>query len=147
MADLPTAVLFACTMNSIRSPMAEGILKHLHGRQIYVDSVGVHAQEVSGFAVEVMAEIGIDISRHRAKSFRDLEDTSYDVVISLSPEAQHSAVELTRTMACELEYWPTFDPSIASGSRDARLEVFRRVRDELMAHIKERFPVERPERA
>jgi protein-tyrosine-phosphatase len=142
MAGLPAAVLFACTLNAIRSPMAEGLLKHLHGRRIYVDSAGVHAEQVSGFAVEAMNEIGIDISGHRAKRIAELADTSYDLVISLSPEAQHAAVELTRTMACELEYWPTYDPSIASGSREARLAVYRRIRDELRARIEDRFRVE-----
>ena len=85
--DLPGAVLFACTENALRSPMAESILKHFHGRQIYVDSVGVRAGEVDGFAVEVLDEIGIDLSRHRSKSFDVLEDEFYDLIITLSPEA------------------------------------------------------------
>jgi protein-tyrosine-phosphatase len=139
MASRPSAVLFACTMNEVRSPMAESILKFLHGRDIYVDSVGVHAGEINGFAIEVMDEIGIDLSAHKSKRFADLEDTSYDLVISLTPEAQHSAVELTRWMACEVEYWPTFDPTLISGSREARLDAFRQVRDDLMTRIKARF--------
>ena len=141
MARLPSSVLFACTYNSIRSPMAEALLKHLHGRRIYVDSVGVREAEIDPFAVVVMEEIGIDISRHRAKTFDDLEDTSFDLVVSLSPEAQHSAVELTRTMACEVEFWNTFDPSIVEGSRERRLDAYREVRDGLMRRIRERFPV------
>ncbi len=136
----PTAVLFCCTMNAIRSPMAEGLLKHLHGTEIFVDSVGVRGFEVNGFAVEVMAELDIDISTHAAKSFEDLEDSSFDLVISLSPEAQHKAVELTRFMACEVELWHTLDPSVIEGSREARLEAFRGVRDELMERLKGRFP-------
>ena len=96
MSDLPGAVLFACSENALRSPMAESILKHLHGHRIYVDSVGVRAGELEGFAVEVLYEIGIDLSRHRSKSFDDLEDEYYDLIISLSPEAQHRAVELTQ---------------------------------------------------
>lgn len=141
MADLPSAVLFACTFNEIRSPMAEGILKHLHGHHIYVDSVGVRAgNEVDPFAVAVMDEIGIDLSNHRTKTFDDLEDTSYDLVVSLSPEAQHKAVEMTRTMACEVEFWPTFDASIIEGGREERLAAYRLVRDELLAKIKRRFP-------
>ena len=139
MASRPSAVLFACTMNEVRSPMAEGILKFLHGRHIYVDSVGVHAGEVNGFAVEVMDEIGIDLAAHKSKTFSDLEDSSFDLVVSLTPEAQHSAVELTRWMACEVEYWATFDPTLISGSREVRLDAFRQVRDELMTRIKERF--------
>jgi len=140
MADFPSAVLFSCTMNSIRSPMAEGILKFLHGHQIYVDSVGVRAGAIDEFAVVVMEEIGIDLSKHNSKTFDDLEDSSYDLVITLSPEAQHKAMEMTRTMACEVEFWNTFDPSIIEGRRDARLDAYRQVRDELMRRIKDRFP-------
>jgi protein-tyrosine-phosphatase len=140
MARLPSSVLFACTFNSIRSPMAEALLKHLHGRRIYVDSVGVREGAVDPFAVAVMDEIGIDISRHRAKSFDELEDTSYDVVVSLSPEAQHSAVELTRTMACDVEFWPMFDPTAVEGSREEMLNAYRMVRDQLRRRILERFP-------
>jgi protein-tyrosine-phosphatase len=139
MAAGPTAVLFACTHNAIRSPMAEGLLKHLARNRIYVDSVGVRPGALDPFAVEVMDEIGIDIARHRPKSFDDLEDESFDEVISLSPEAQHRAVEMTRAMACEVVFWNTLDPSVVEGSRDARLDVFRAVRDELVRKIKARF--------
>ena len=142
MVELPSAVLFACTNNSIRSPMAEAILKFLHGRTVYVDSVGVHEREVDGFAIAVMDEIGIDISRHKPKTFEMLEDSSFDVVISLSPQAQHKAVEMTRVMACEVEFWRTFDPSmIDDASREVRLQAYREVRDQLMARIKARFPL------
>jgi protein-tyrosine-phosphatase len=141
MARLPSSVLLACTLNSIRSPMAEALLKHLHGRRIYVDSVGVRAGEVDPFAVAVMDEIGIDISKHRTKAFDDLEDTSFDLVISLSPEAQHSAVELTRTMACDVEFWPMFDPTAVEGSREEMLEANRTVRDQLRKRLLERFPL------
>ena len=140
MGDLPSAVLFACTNNALRSPMAEAILKHLHGRQVYVDSAGVRAREVDGFAVAVMDEIGIDLSQHHAKTFDDLEDTSFDEVITLSPEAQHRAVEMTRVMACEVVFWNTFDPSVIEGSREVRLDAYRQVRDQLLQRIKERFP-------
>src|SRR3546814_471258 len=112
MGDLPEAVLFACTQNSVRSPMAESLLKHLLGHRIYVDSVDVRGRELDPFVIEVMDEIGIDLSRHRPKSFDNLEDTSFDLIISLSPEAQHQAVELTRTMACDVEFWNTFDPTL-----------------------------------
>jgi len=142
MTDLPTAVLFACTMNSVRSPMAEGILKHLHGHKIYVDSAGVRQGEIDGFVIEVMDEIGIELSKHNAKTFDDLEDSFFDVVISLSPEAQHKAVEMTRVMACEVEFWNTFDPTIIEGSRETRLDAYRQVRDQLMAKIKDHFPIQ-----
>ncbi len=142
MVDLPSAVLFACTMNSIRSPMAEGILKFLHGSRIYVDSAGVRQGKIDGFTIAVMDEIGIDMSGHKSKTFEDLEDAYYDVVIPLSPEAQHRAVEMTRVMACEVEFWNTFDPSIIeSEDRETRLQAYRQVRDQLMERIKERFPI------
>lgn len=142
MADLPNAVLFACSLNSVRSPMAEGLLKHLLGHRIYVDSVGVRAAEINPFAVSVMEEIGIDLSKHRPKAFDGLEDTSYDLIITLSPEAQHQAVELTRTMACEVEYWPTFDPTIVEGSRETCLTAYREVREGLQRHIEDRFALD-----
>ncbi len=141
MADTPGAVLFCCTMNSVRSPMAEAILKHLHGHRVFVDSVGVRRREIDGFAVAVMEEIGIELARHRPKSFDDLEDSFFDAVISLSPEAQHRAVEMTRTMACELVFWNTFDPSMVEGSRETRLDAYRQVRDQLMQRILDRYPV------
>ena len=139
MADLPGAVLFCCTMNAVRSAMAEGLMKHLYGRMIYIDSVGVRRGELDHFAVAAMDEIGIDITRHRSKSFDDLDDDSYDLIISLSPESQHSAVEMTRTMACEVEFWNTFDPTYVEGSRETRLAAYRQVRDGLMTRIKDRF--------
>ena len=141
MSRLPSSVLFACTFNSIRSPIAEALLKHLHGQRIYVDSVGVRATEIDPFAVAVMDEIGIDVARHRSKTFDDLEDTSFDLVVSLSPEAQHSAVELTRTMACEVEFWPMLDPTAVEGSREEMLGAYRTVRDQLRRRLLERFPL------
>src|SRR5687768_4050557 len=141
MGSQPGSVLFCCTHNSIRSPMAEGLLKYLHGRRIFVDSVGVRAQEIDGFVIAVMDEIGIDMSKHRPKTFDDLEDTSFDLIVSLSPEAQHSAVEMTRTMACDVEFWPTMDPSVIEGTREERLDAYRDVRDKLMERIRERFPL------
>ena len=122
--------------------MAEALLKHLLGHRVYVDSAGVRAGEVDPFAVEVIEELGIDLSRHKSKSFDDLEDTSYDLIISLSPEAQHKAVELTRTMACEVEFWMTMDPSIIEGNREMRLDAYRAVRDQLKKRIEERFQMD-----
>tara|TARA_B100000686_G_C16117972_1_gene631197 strand:+ start:188 stop:595 length:408 start_codon:yes stop_codon:yes gene_type:complete len=129
-------------MNSVRSPMAEAILKFLHGTHIYVDSVGVRSKEIDGFAITVMDEIGIDLSLHKAKTFDDLEDNYYDLVITLSPEAQHRAVEMTRVMACTIEFWNTFDPSILSNEdRDSRLNAYRQIRDQLIKRIKAKFPI------
>lgn len=140
MGELPGSVLFCCTANALRSPMAESILKHLHGRRIFVDSVGLRPAPLDPFAVAVMDEIGIDMTRHRSKSFDDLADSSFDLIVSLSPEAQHHAVEMTRTMACDVEFWNTLDPSIIEGNRETRLEAYRQVRDSLMKRIEERFP-------
>lgn len=140
MNGLPHAVLYSCTMNAVRSPMAEGIMKHYYGHRVYVDSVGVRLGDPDAFVVAVMEEIGIDLSRHRPKTFDQLEDTSYDLVISLSPDAHHRAVELTRTMACELEYWQTFDATVVTlGSRKTILDAYRGVRDSLHERILRRF--------
>ncbi len=137
-----SSVLFTCTFNAVRSPMAAALFKRRFGKRFYVDSVGLRPGETDPFMVSVMAELGEDLSRHRPKVFDELEDTSFDLVISLSPEAHHRAVEMVRTMACEVEYWQTFDPTILEGSRDARLDGFRQVRDGLAARIEKRFPVE-----
>ncbi len=142
MSELPGAVLFACTLNAIRSPMAEGIMKYLHGRQVYVQSCGMRSGDLDAFAVAVMDEIGIDISRHVPRAFEQLEDACFDLVISLSPEAQHHAVELTRHNATELEFWNMPDPSLSNGSREQVLEGYRQLRDRLMQRIVERFPTE-----
>jgi protein-tyrosine-phosphatase len=150
---LPGAVLFACNFNQVRSPIAEALLKRLVGDRVYVDSCGlkrpamVHddvadedvAAGVDPFADAVMAEVGCDLSRHRPKTFEDLEDSSFDLVISLTPEAQHRSVELARGRAAEIEYWPTQDPTLTEGSREARLEAYRQVRDALARRIAERF--------
>jgi len=138
-AALPSAILFACSMNSVRSPMAEAILKHLHGQRIFVDSVGVRPGEHDPFVDAVMDEIGIDVSKHRVKIFEQLDDDYFDLIITLSPEAHHKALEMTRTMACEVEYWPTNDATAVDGSRDTRLDAYRAVRDALLKRITERF--------
>jgi protein-tyrosine-phosphatase len=150
---LPGAVLFACNLNQVRSPIAEALLKRLAGDRIYVDSCGlkrpsvVHddvrdedvAAPVDPFVEVVMAELGCDVTHHRPKTFSDLEDSSFDLVISLTPEAQHRSVELARGRATDIEYWPTQDPTLSDGSREARLAAYREVRDALAARIAERF--------
>ncbi len=143
MIDLPGAVLFVCDHNAIRSPMAEGLLKSVLGHRVFVDSVGVmNAEEPDHFMVSVMDELGVDMSRHRPKAFDDLEDESeaFDLVVTLTPAAQHRALELTRYASMDVEYWMTFDPSSIEGSRDVRLDAYRRVRDLLRERILERFP-------
>ena len=145
---LPDAVLFCCNFNQVRSPMAEGILKALVGTRIFVDSCGlkqgrfdpdVDDMEIDPLAAaEVMRELGVELVRHHAKTFDELEDDSFDLVISLTPEAQHRAVELARGRSAEIEYWPTLDPTLTEGSRESRLEAYRHVRDSLSARIAER---------
>jgi protein-tyrosine-phosphatase len=146
-ATRPLAVLFACGLNSVRSPIAAGLLAQLFGRAIYVGSAGVRKGELDPFAVAVMAEIGIDISRHKPLTFEELEDLeglSFDLIVTLSPEAYHRALELTRTDAVDVEYWPTPDPTDVEGSRAQRLDAYRQVRDELLRRIRERFAGQRP---
>ena len=140
MADLPQAVLFACNINSVRSPMAEALVKLLYGFEIYVDSCGVAPKpDLDPFVVEVIDELGGDLSHHRPKSFADLVDTSFDLVISLTPEAHHQALKLAEGKAMEAVYWPTPDPTGASGSREQILDAYRQARDYLKARIVERF--------
>jgi len=138
----PHAVLFACGLNAVRSPMAAGLCRELFGKQIYVASAGVQKGELDPFVVAVMDEIGIDISRHRPTTFEELDELeglSFDLIVTLSPPAHHKALELTRTLAADVEYWPTVDPTATEGSREQRLDAYRAVRDQLLAHIRERF--------
>jgi protein-tyrosine-phosphatase len=144
MNAVPGSVLFSCTFNAVRSPMAEAMLKHFHGKHIYVDSAGVRGGVIDPFVIAVMDEIGIDVRKHRAKTFDDLADSSFDLVVSLSPEAQHRAVEMTRIMACDVEYWVTMDPTAVEGSRESRLAAYREVRDALKRRILARFPLPTP---
>jgi len=139
--ELPAAVLFACTMNAVRSPMAAAILSHLAARRVYCVSAGVRAGQQDPFVVAVMEEIGIDVSRHAPQTLADLNDTSFDLIVTLSPEAHHQALELTRTMAVDVEYWPTFDASlmVGRGNREQVLASYRQVRDQLFMKIKKRF--------
>jgi protein-tyrosine-phosphatase len=136
------AVLFACGFNAVRSPIAAGLFAQVFGRTIYVGSAGVRKGELDPFAVAVMAEIGVDISRHKPVTFEELEDwegLNFDLIVTLTPQAHHRALELTRTSAVEVEYWPTPDPSAAEGSRAQRLDAYRELRDQLLARIRERF--------
>lgn len=148
-AGPPSAVLFACNFNRVRSPMAEALLKRLAGDRIFVDSCGlkrapdfVDPEErltVDPLAQDVMAEVGCDLSAYKTKTFDELEDDSFDLVISLTPEAQHRAVEMARGRAAEIEYWPIHDPTLTEGSRLVRLDAYRLVRDSLAHRIARRF--------
>ncbi len=140
----PAAVLFACNHNRVRSPMAEALLRRVAGNRIYVDSCGLKTGDVEGGAVDpfvsaVMAEVACDLADYRPKTFDELNDDSFDLVISFTPEAQHRAVEMTRGRAVEIEYWPVYDPTLTEGSREVRMAAYREVRDALAARIAERF--------
>ncbi|MDE0796800.1 MAG: arsenate reductase ArsC [Alphaproteobacteria bacterium] len=139
MTDLPSSILFVCSENALRSPMAEALTKHRFGTAVFVDSAGIRDGELDPMASAVMDEIGVDLSRHKSKRLDDLMDTSFEIVVTLSPEAQHKAIELTRVTASEVEYWPTPDPSVAEGHREARLAAYRDLRDYLIKRIEVRF--------
>src|SRR5215469_9807746 len=138
----PQAVLFACGLNSVRSPMASALFRHMFGPSVYVGSAGVRKGELDPFAVAAMDEVGLDIAKHRPLTFEELEDwegLNFDLIVTLAPEAHHKALELTRTLAADVEYWPTPDPTAIEGSREQRLDAYRAVRDQLLAHIRQRF--------
>jgi protein-tyrosine-phosphatase len=138
--SLAHAVLFVCNLNTIRSPMAQGLMERRFAKRIWTRSCGVRPGEtVDPFAVTAMDELGVDISRHRPEGFDDLDDMNFDLIITLTPEAHHRALDLTRTIAADVEYWPTYDPSLAQGSREQRLGEYRAVRDALDARIAARF--------
>jgi protein-tyrosine-phosphatase len=141
--NIPDAVLFACSMNAVRSPMAAGILRYLAGRSIYVESAGVRTGKHDPFVTIVMDEIGIDVSRHSPVAINDLHDTNFDLIITLTPEAHHQALELTRSMSVDVDYWPTLDPTFVTGNREQVLQSYRTCRDTLFRHIKEFFNIDR----
>jgi protein-tyrosine-phosphatase len=141
-ARTPQAVLFACGHNAVRSPMAESLLQQMFPHGLYVRSAGVKKGELDPFVVAVMAELGQDVSHHRPKTFEELEDwegLNFDLIITLSPEAHHKALDLTRTVAADVEYWPTHDPTGTEGSRDQKLAAYREVCDGLLLRIRRRF--------
>jgi protein-tyrosine-phosphatase len=141
-AGQPQAVLFACGQNSVRSPMAEALLRQFVPRTVYVKSAGVKKGELDPFAVATMAEFGHDIAQHKPTTFEELdawEGLNFDLIITLSPEAHHKALELTRSSAVEVEYWPTRDPTGQHGNREQQLAAYREVADALMQRIRKRF--------
>jgi protein-tyrosine-phosphatase len=137
--SIPGAVLFACSMNAVRSPVAELLAKHLVPGKFYIQSAGVRAGEPDPFTVAIMEEMGLDLAKHRPRTFEDIEDSFFDLIITLAPEAHHRALEMTRDQAVEVEYWPTADPTLVQGSREPILEAYRSMRDGLAMRIKKRF--------
>lgn len=142
-APRPSAVLFACTQNAVRSPMAEALARHYFGREIYFASAGLKRGELDPFAVAAMEEIGIDLARHRPHTFEDLEDANFDLIVTLSPESHHKALEFTRALAVDVVYWPTLDATAATGARETILDAYRAVRDSLAKRILALLSVER----
>ena len=142
MAARPQSVLFACTLNTVRSPMAEAIARHYFGRTLYIQSAGVTKGTIDPFTIAVLEEIGIDASKHKPRTIEELDDwegLNFDLIISLSPEAHHKALDLTRTVSADVEYWPLPDPSLTQGSRDQMLDAYRAVRDQLVQKITARL--------
>ena len=138
----PQSVLFACGQNSVRSPMAASLLHAMFPNTLYVRSAGVKKGELDPFAVVVMSELGQDISAHKPTTFEELDDwegLNFDLIITLSPEAHHKALDLTRTLAADVEYWPTMDPARTEGNREQKLAAYREVCDSLLARIRRRF--------
>jgi protein-tyrosine-phosphatase len=136
------SVLFVCSRNAVRSPIAEAITRHFFGRSLYIRSAGVREGEPDPFMQAVLDEIGIDARAHKPQTVEELDDwegLNFDLAITLSPEAHHRALELTRTLSIDVEYWPTPDPTLEGGSRERVLEAYRAVRDGLEARIVERF--------
>jgi protein-tyrosine-phosphatase len=136
---LPSAVLFICTQNAIRSPMAAALMHAAFGSKVYVASAGIRAGDPDPFVGLVMDEVGLDLTRHRPHSVDDLADSAFDLAVTLSPEADAYARDLAKTMAIAVEYWPTPDPSLAQGSREQMLEAYRDVRRGLEKRVRERF--------
>ena len=143
--SFPSSILFCCDHNSVRSPMAEGLMKNLYGRTAYVQSAGVrNDMEIDGFAITVCNEIGVELCRHRSRSFEEMQTLgdnlgSFDLVVALSPTSQRQAMELARNAYVEVEYWPIMDPVGQSEGREATLALYRAARNEIQNKLTERF--------
>ncbi|MCY1128585.1 low molecular weight phosphatase family protein [Frigidibacter sp. RF13] len=141
----PSSVLFCCDHNAVRSPMAEGMMKKFYGHAAYVQSAGVHNDmEIDGFSVAVCQELGIELSRHRSRSFEEMRDwgddlSGFDLVVALSPASQRQALEFTRFFHLDVEYWPILDPTGIGETREAKLAAYRQARDQIKARMLERF--------
>ena len=139
---LPQSILFCCDHNAVRSPMAEGIMKRLYGHDVYVQSVGVRNDlEIDGFAIAVCEEIGVELSRHRSRSFDELEQmgealSGFDLIVALSPASQRQALELTRYYHLKVEYWPILDPTGLGETREQKLNAYRQTRDQIYDRLK-----------
>ena len=144
-AEFPQSVLFCCDHNAVRSPMAEGIMKKFYGTGVYVQSAGVSNDlEIDGFAISVCQEIEVELSRHRSRSFDEMDKlgddlSSFDLIIALSPASQRRALDLTRVFHLEVEYWPIMDPTGLAETRESKLRVYRQTRDQIIEQLKNRW--------
>jgi protein-tyrosine-phosphatase len=136
---LPGSVLFVCSQNAVRSPMAAGLLEAMFGKRIHIRSAGARPGATDGFMIAVMQELGLDLSRHTPTALDDINIEEFDLVVTLSPEAHHRALDATRAAAVDVVYWPTPDPTTTEGLREERLEAYRGVRDLLDRQIRKRF--------
>ncbi|WP_284273324.1 arsenate-mycothiol transferase ArsC [Mesorhizobium huakuii] len=136
---LPRSILFVCGMNAVRSPMAEQLARRMLPATIFVASAGVRAGERDPFVDAVLAEEGLSLGERHPRTLDDLEDDYFDLIVTLAPEAHHAALELTRSLAVEVEYWPTQDPTNAGGTREQIMAAYRDVRERLKLRISRRF--------
>lgn len=134
----PRSILFMCGMNSVRSPIAEQLARRMLP-DTFIASAGVRAGERDPFVDKVLAEEGLSLGERLPRTIDELEDDYFDMIVTLSPQAHHAALELTRSMAVDVEYWPTPDPTTVTGSRDQIMAAYRDVRDRLKARIAQRF--------
>lgn len=140
---LPQSVLFCCDHNAVRSPMAEGIMKKLYGTDVYVQSAGVKSDiDIDGFSIAVCRELGVELDRHRSRSFDEMEQwgddlSSFDVIVALSPASQRRALDLTRLYHLDVVYWPILDPTGLGETREAKLNAYRQTRDQIIKHLKD----------
>jgi protein-tyrosine-phosphatase len=125
--------------------MAEGIMKKFYGTGTYVQSAGVHNDlEIDGFCVAVCQEIGVELSRHRSRSFDEMQEwgddlSSFDLIVALSPASQRRALDLTRIFHLDVDYWPIMDPTGLGESREDKLTHYRQTRDQIIKHLKDRW--------
>ena len=145
MADLPQSVLFCCDHNAVRSPMAEGLMKKFYGHAAYVQSAGVRSDlEIDGFSIAVCREMGVELERHRTRSFDEMEQwgddlSGFDLIEALSPASQRRALELTRYYHLAVEYWPILDPTGLGTGREDCLRSYRMARDQIRDRMLARF--------
>jgi protein-tyrosine-phosphatase len=135
----PRSILFCCTLNAVRSPMAEGLARAMLPKSIYVDSAGLSTQILDGFAVAAMQELGIDIRDHNTQSFKDIRADEFELIVALSPESFARAKELARAVAVDVVHWPIADPTGEAGSREERMQAYRTVRDTIRGEIRKNF--------